>query len=191
MKYKIIISILTLGMLFLGFSTPKPKDSIHLKQFNYPVLKGKDNNPVLRICYVNNSKKKTLKNIKINLSGTHISDLAEARVFFTGKDSVFKDKVQYGKTLGTFNELIFSGSKTLSKGNNYIWLSYKLSEDCNLTGKVDAGLDYLTVNNKKISAKEISPKGKLRTGIAVRKSRDDGVHTYRIPGLTTSLKGTL
>ena len=61
MKYKIIISILTLGMLFLGFSNPKPKDSIHLKQFNYPVLKGKDNNPVLRICYVNNSKKKTLK----------------------------------------------------------------------------------------------------------------------------------
>ena len=30
-----------------------------------------------------------------------------------------------------------------------------------------------------------------RIGIAVRKHNDDGVHTYRIPALTTSAKGTL
>jgi sialidase-1 len=30
-----------------------------------------------------------------------------------------------------------------------------------------------------------------RIGIALRKHMDDGVHTYRIPALTTTTKGTL
>ncbi len=191
MNYKIIISIFTLGSLLLGFKTSKPVDTIILKQFNYPILKGKENNPVLRICYVNNSGKKTLKNVKINLSGTDIADLAKVCVFFTGKKSAFSDDVPFGETLDTFDKLIFKDSKILKKGNNYLWVSYQLSKNCNLTRNVDAGLDYVTANAKQLSAKEISPEGKLRTGVALKQHNDDNVHTYRIPGLTTTNKGTL
>lgn len=183
--------LVSIGVLFLCFQSPINKDTIHLKQFNYPVLKGKENNPVLRICYVNNSVKKSLKSIQINLSGTNAINLTDARIFFTGKDSVFRPKDQFGKTQYNFDKLIFHDSKTLTKGNNYLWVSYQLSKKSNLKGNIDAGLDFLTINNKKLKPVETSPKQKLRTGIALRQHRDDNVHTYRIPGLTTSNKGTL
>ncbi|MBM4073564.1 MAG: steryl acetyl hydrolase [Planctomycetes bacterium] len=40
-------------------------------------------------------------------------------------------------------------------------------------------------------AKDVAPEVRQRIGVALRKHRDDGVHTYRIPALTTTPKGTL
>jgi len=191
MKLKLLADIIIIVFSSIFFKPIGQKDFISLKQFNYPVLKGKENNPVLRICYVNNSNKQILKSIKINLSDTQLKDVDSIRIFYRKKDSVFRPKVQFGRTLTATDELIFNDSILLNKGKNYLWVSYQLSDDCDLNSKVSVGLDYMTINNKKVFPKEISPKKKLRTGIALRQHWDDGVHTYRIPGLITTNKGTL
>ncbi len=190
---KKFISAIILTLILLGFQIHKKKDTILLKQFNYPVLKGKENNPVLRICYENSIEEKTIQSIKINLLDTKLSDLATVRIYFTGKDSVFKSrkKILYGNAKTQFNDLLFKYTIPLSQGKNYFWVSYQLSDHCKLNSKVDAGLDFITIDQNKEYPKEISPKGYLRTGLALQKHRDNNVHTYRIPGLTTTNKGTL
>ena len=191
MNLKLLIFIIFIDILFVCFKPNDQKDFIHLKQFNYPILKGKENNPVLRICYVNNSNNKILKRIKINLSDTQLKDLDSIRIFQRKKDSVFRPKNQFGRTLAAADDLIFNDSIILNKGKNYLWVSYQLSNDCDLESKIDAGLDYLVIDKNKVFPNETSPEGKLRTGIALRKHWDDKVHTYRIPGLVTCNKGTL
>lgn len=193
MKLKMLFGLFIVGILLLSFKNSYQEDYIILKQFNYPVLKGKENNPVLRICYENSFEKKTVENIKINLLDTKLSDLATVRVYFTGKDSIFKTrkKVLYGKPRIQFNDLLFKDKIPLSHGKNYFWVSYQLSDHCNLNSKIDADLDFITIDQNKEYPKKISPKGSLRTGLALQKHRDNNVHTYRIPGLTTTNKGTL
>jgi len=191
MKLKLLAGILIIEVLFVFFMPLNQKGFILLRQFNYPILKGKQNNPVLRICYVNDSNEKILKSIKINLADTQLKDLDFVRIFHTKKDSVFRAKVPFGRALASTDELIFNDSVVLNKGKNYLWISYQLSDDCDLNSKVSVGLDYMTINNKKVFPKEISSRKKLRIGIALRKHWDNGVHTYRIPGLVTTKKGTL
>jgi sialidase-1 len=191
MNIKILTGIIIIGILFIYFKPIDQKDFIHLKQFNYPVLKGKENNPVLRICYVNNSNEKILKSIKINLVDTQLNDVDSVSIFYRKKDSVFRPKIRFGRTLAANDELIFNDSILLNKGKNYLWVSYQLSDDCSLNSEISTGLDYMMVNNKKVFPKKLKQKKKLRTGIALRQHWDDGVHTYRIPGLVTSNKGTL
>ena len=164
---------------------------VELKQFNYPVLKGKDNNPVLRICIKGDSLENTLETIKFNILDTNTKNISTGKIYFTGKDSLFDDEIQFGKTIQDFSKTTINGSQVLSEGNNYLWISYKLSEAANLTEKVAVGLDYVIVNGEGLTNKKIITERKLRTGVAVRNHWVDSVHTYRIPGLATSNVGTL
>ena len=177
-------------LLFSCNSKIVQSELVTLKQFNYPVLKGKKNNPILRICINSVEKEEVLQNVKINLRETNISNVSEIRLFYTGKDSIFKENVQFGKTIKDLNSPIVNGSQALQKGDNYFWISCKLSESLNLSEKINAEIDYLSINDKKIKSKEFK-NIKLRTGVAVRQHWQDSVHTYRIPGLATSNKGTL
>ena len=186
-----IVSLVILSLVLVSCSTTiSESESINLKQFNYPVLKGKDNNPVLRVCFYSKNRKNILQNVKINLGETNTFNLSEVRVFYTGKDSVFKTNVQFGKTIKDLNKTIVNGNQVLQKGKNYLWISYKLSDALNLTEKLSAEIDYLSINDKKIKSKKFKSI-KLRTGSVVRQQWQDSVHTYRIPGLATSNKGTL
>jgi len=166
-------------------------DTIEIKQFNYPVLKDKKDNPVLRICIKDTGLEAVLEEIKINLEGTDINDLSEARIYFTGKDSLFNNKVQFGKTIQNFSKPSSKGHQVLAEGKNYLWISYKLPGTTNLKGKVKASIAHVTIDGKNLAPKKRGDNLKLRTGVAVRNHWVDNVHTYRIPGLATSNKGTL
>ena len=88
-------------------------------------------------------------------------------------------------------KVIITGDIQLKKGDHYFWLSAKLSPDANLLHFVDAGCTGIILKYGVLLPENSSSPAVQRIGVAVRKHTDDGVHTYRIPGLATASDGTL
>lgn len=195
-----IIKVKRIGFLFLfllmTFVTSCglkiiPKDNITTKVYNYPVLKDKDNNPVLRIQIENDEDMKTVDAIQINVGETNLNNLKNIRVYYTKKDSIFKTETDYGSSKELSKKVKITGNQALEKGTNYFWITYDLSDTVDLNALVYVGIDYVNIDDKKY--KSVSDKANipLRLGVAVRKRMDDNVNTYRIPGMTTTKNGTL
>ncbi|MEM7010669.1 MAG: sulfatase-like hydrolase/transferase [Verrucomicrobiota bacterium] len=88
---------------------------------------------------------------------------------------------------GTFEIQI---QQLLEEGENVINLKGALNEDADIDGKVGATITEVQFSNGDVHKLD-APLVMQRLGVAVRKHGDDGVHTYRIPGLATTNKGTL
>ncbi|HKK09454.1 MAG TPA: sialidase family protein, partial [Bacteroidales bacterium] len=68
----------------------------------------------------------------------------------------------------------------------------KIAKNANIYHKVNASCLKVTYNDNTFSEPVSKERQrKQRIGVAVRKHMDDNVHTYRIPGLTTTNNGTL
>ncbi len=155
-----------------------------------PLLINKRNNQLLKINVKCSGRDNALKfeKIKFNLSG--IEPLLNTYFYYTGNVSTFEPKYQYGFSQNPAKQIEFSGKLRLKSGNNYFWLMTELKNDANQFDKVTAkaisakigGKDYKIQQNKIVSQ---------RTGISLRNKNDDGVDTYRIPGIATSNNGTL
>ena len=166
-------------------------EAIDIKQFNYPILKGKVDNPVLRICIKNAKLTKNLKTLKVNLNQTNVENLAELRIYYTGKDSVFNNELQYGPTIVDFTSTEVIGNQAISEGDNYLWISVRLADKAKLTEKITISLAHLGIDDQLLSPRMRSSKQPLRIGVEVRNHGMEGFHTYRIPGLSTTNSGTL
>lgn len=78
----------------------------------------------------------------------------------------------------------------LHAGENLIWLNGTVKRLNRLDGRVGAAFRQVTFSDgTTIPVK--APPSTQRLGIALRQADDDGVDTYRIPGLATTHKGTL
>jgi len=83
-------------------------------------------------------------------------------------------------------------------GLYYVWVSPVLKNNANIDNEISLQATSLTSTTagKHEIKKVTNPSGgkgsfSKRLGIAVRKAGDDGVNTYRIPGMATTDKGTL
>src|SRR5688572_25775134 len=77
----------------------KINDLVTAKIFNYPVLKGKKDNPVLRIEISGNQGKGVVNALKVDLKSTSFSDLNNIGIYYTGQDSLFSNKVPFGNSI--------------------------------------------------------------------------------------------
>jgi sialidase-1 len=84
----------------------------------------------------------------------------------------------------------FETEHPLIEGDNFVWLACKLKADSDLDELIGANFEEVTFSNGE-SIKLSSKPSVQRIGVALRKAGEDGVHTYRIPGLATTNKGTL
>jgi sialidase-1 len=158
--------------------------------FNYPVLTGKENNPVLRI-QMEGEEEDLLEAIQVSIGNTKQENLKNIRFYYTEKDSLFNDKVLYGASETIKKSSLINGNQNLKKGTNYFWVSYELADNVDLTEKVYASIDFVTVGDKKFGVAKQGESKALRLGVAVRQHQEDNVHTYRIPGMTTTKDGSL
>ncbi|MDN5200638.1 sialidase family protein [Fulvivirgaceae bacterium BMA10] len=166
--------------------------TIFSKQKQIPVLKYKKDNPILRInLFINEGK--TLESIQISSHGTNdLDDLKNIRIYYTANDSVFNNQMQYATTQSAENSIQFEDKLQLNPGDNYFWLSYELAEHVDLLHHVDAALEEIKLQgHAPVKYKEQGTHLPMRVGVALRQHMQDEVHTYRIPGLTTTNKGTL
>ena len=103
----------------------------------------------------------------------------------------FPKDQQFGETQPPVATLTFRSERALSAGQNVFWLSCRMKDSANLSHHVSAVCTQIETTQGVVKPKLTSPVVSHRIGMALRKHQDDGVHTYRIPALATSPKGTL
>src|SRR5690606_5631323 len=80
---------------------------------------------------------------------------------------------------------------SLKPGVHYFWIHGLLSDKADMDKKISFRLNSFTASGKKIQPLKHESINVQYPGIAIRKAWDDSVHTYRIPGIITTDKGTL
>jgi len=197
MKPKSTIPVLKILPLLLLIIPWGCKDKVEISQrltakiFNYPVLKGKVANPVLRIQLQDGIEGEIVNAIQVLTEKTKQENLKNIRIYYTENDSVFNNKMLFGQAEKPKKASLINGRQNLKPGTNYFWVTYELADNVDLTDKVYTNIDYLTLGDQKLGISNNTETKALRLGVAVRQHQDDNVHTYRIPGLTTTKKGTL
>ena len=86
----------------------------------------------------------------------------------------------------------FKGAVTLSSGKNYFVLSFTARADADLTGTLE--VESVTLSFSDNASREITPSPDdpvIRFGKILRAAGQDGIDTYRIPGLVTTNSGVL
>jgi len=168
--------------------------TINTFQSQIPVLTLKDENAILEMkLHVENSSGYTVRKIKISLNGTtDLNDIESVSLFYSGSGEIGQSThLQFGKIRSPVLEIVFSDKFVLNNNTAVFILSVKLMDHVNLMHKIDASCEFMEVNRTPVISEIKSPNTVLRLGIAIRQHGDNSVHTYRIPGLTTSANGTL
>jgi len=141
----------------------------------------------------------TLTNIVIATNGTtDRNNIKSIRIYATGESPKFAPENLFaGYSGSTSDEIELSGEKTLNAGENHFWISCILNEPVPLAHKLDAQCLRLDIQGHGSETPDItSPAGTLAIANApqktvVRQRGDDGVNTYRIPGLATATNGAV
>lgn len=81
--------------------------------------------------------------------------------------------------------------RPLFPGIHYFWISLQLHPQASLLSKVSASLSKVEMDGEETPLQVLQGGHTCYVGIGVRHAGDDGAAAYRIPGLTTSNKGTL
>jgi sialidase-1 len=157
-----------------------------------PVLKRLAANPLLRIAiYIPENSEASFRSIHCTLDPSPISDIQKLELYFTDNEPLFSttNQIATSTAQASFDIPV---QLILKPGWHYLWFSATLKEQANIDHVIALQVRELTdASGKKLLVQQEGPGPVNRLGIALRKAGDDSVHTYRIPGLTTTDKGTL
>jgi sialidase-1 len=158
-----------------------------------PVLIRNDVNPAVRI-NVNipaGNTDKSFLSLQGQLNADLTKDISKLEVYMDGAKSTPESRVLVGSVVPVNKNFSIPMEVNLKPGSHNLWLSVTLKETANMDGLVeikatqlkdDSGMRYLIAQHQ-MSSNPI--------GIALRKPKDDGIASYRIPGIVTTDKGTL
>jgi len=214
MAFKYLLPLL----LFSSCISRSPKFDIIVNHYQVPVLINKPDNPVLSLELIPKlTGDYTVNKVKFSLEGTtDLNDIQSVKLYYSFQKGEPDFENLFGNTHHPLNEFIFNGNLDVSD-TVYFWLSVQLNDCADLLNKININCKYLQINRMKIKPDSFSSleppdwsqlKGirqysrgmkrftgqdgnSLRIGVALRQHMDDGVHTYRIPGLATTNNGVL
>ncbi len=159
-----------------------------------PVLIGLKQNPLLRIRVETNGSHMPISvtSVKASIDGSVTDDdIADVRLYTSGDLTRLRVLSEpFGESGTGVGEHSFSGKYVLEHGLNHFWLSCSLKAGANIDRVIKAACQTVSFSD---GATYEPTKNDVahRLGVAVRQSRQDGVHTSRIPGLATTNAGTL
>lgn len=156
-----------------------------------PLLKGLQVNPVLRLMVTVPSNASVQQYTRVQGNVSNASDVERIDVYLTGAEP-FSAKNKLGSVRPAGTKFNIPVSLTLQPGVTFIWLSVVLKETASINKKISLHATGLVgANGKVLPVKEERSNFSHYTGYAIRKAWDDSVHTYRIPGIVQTDKGTL
>lgn len=158
-----------------------------------PVLKGLEVNPVVRIVVSipEGHSAQRYRQVEAALQADVLTDLQRIDVYLTGAEH-FSASRRIGTALPQPGKFRIPIDVDLQPGVHFIWLSVTLKGNA----RVGPGLELRgraleDAGGKSLLIDQGNAVYKKRTGVAVRKAGDNGVDTYRIPGIVRTDKGTL
>lgn len=189
---------------------PQKIVSVEVVALTLPALVGNDASPLLKLKIETTGQLNplSLTELQGELKGDEV-DILSVQAYYES-NSRFSSARMFGKPLGAARfakdpkgrprdrgladsaakKLKFSGRQALGEGSNYVWIACKLNASANIDHQPGAVCEQVTFSNGQTIRLNAAPSYQ-RLGVAVRNRGDDGVNTYRIPGLATTNKGTL
>lgn len=159
----------------------------------HPILIRNEDGPILRVV-VNVPKGQTVQcqSLVVSLDRTDdLNDVDGLRLFSTGSQEVFSPETPLGQEITPAKSITLPVARALVEGQNVFWLSCRLKDTADLQHQIAASCTSIVTSIGTVTPRDDVANARQRIGIALRKHNDDGVHTYRIPALTASAKGTL
>tara|TARA_R110002051_G_scaffold274975_2_gene335661 strand:+ start:874 stop:2463 length:1590 start_codon:yes stop_codon:yes gene_type:complete len=175
-------------------STKATTFSISSVQPVLPVLAKKDRNKVLHITLAqeNDSSISKVNSFSFSLAGTtNIKDIKKAELLYAGNSADFSDGEVIGTEMALDKNFNISPQNPISLTEGNVWLSVALNNTPNLLNKISVQLVSVTFEDGSMANVKKQANTPQRIGIALRQHQDEGVDTFRIPGLATTNKGTL
>ena len=169
----------------------KIKATAHSVQI--PVLVGVKHNPILqiRLTIPAGNTSQTISAIETSINPSSLADIQQIDVFITGAVP-FSPEHLLTSVQSPVSRQVFTVKEKLVPGVYNCWVSIQLKPDANLDHFIELKCPQIILNNEnKIAVEQENTSYKKRLGVAVRKVGDDKVHTYRIPGIVSTQKGTL
>ena len=135
--------------------------SIVTEQDTLPVFQAYTNQEVIRVKITTTGNLSPLTITKLDLSSlgtTSLSDISNAKIYYTANNPTFSVNQQFGSTLNTIGaNFTIAGAKVLSEGDNYFWLSYDISPTAIIGNNVDASCNQVTINGSTYTPLITSP----------------------------------
>src|SRR5690606_14459986 len=196
-RLKIVSVILVMLSVVMVSCEKEPSNaSITQKQFEYPVLKSKPFNHVLQLELKTKDSLKPVSLTEVTLdfsSPTVLEDIHSVALYYVGEKeaSIKKDSKLFASTDVIASKITLRGALELNGPNHFFWVSVQLSDTADITHRSGVSVQSIVADGSTVQLAPLDNPISLRLGVAVRKHMDDGLHTFRIPGLVRSNKGTL
>lgn len=202
MKANKVIIVLSAIAIFVGISckprtdsTNKGRITLMASQPTIPVLSLKPKNKIIqmRLNVPQEMNDVAVTSIEFDLKGTtELGDILALNVYSAFGEPNFTSATQFGSTVNSNEVVKINGTQVLQSGDNFFWLSARLSDRIDLSNKIKAVCKTVQLSNGETLIPNIEGmQNSQRIGVAVRQKGQDSVHTYRIPGLETTNQGSL
>lgn len=160
---------------------------------NVPVLRGMASNPVVRIVVSipAGNAEQDYRKLQCTLNAAAINEIEKVDAYLTGAEP-FSTTNLIGSVNPSTQKFDIPVTINQKNGIAFIWLSIVLKPTATLNNNIELHcLKLINDTGKELSIKQDNSVYSKRTGVAIRKAGDEGVNTYRIPGIVTTDKGTL
>ncbi|MEN9953255.1 MAG: hypothetical protein RLZZ520_1523 [Bacteroidota bacterium] len=160
---------------------------------SFPIIKGLQVNPAMRLAITIPAG--NLEQLFTSISGTvkanNLADIQQIDLYLTGAEPFLAGQPIKSIQPTTINfETKFD--LKLKPGVHFIWFSVVMKNDASIDGKIELHCTKLTTQQgKPIEVVADQSNHAKRIGVSVRKAGENNVHTYRIPGIIKTDKGTL
>ena len=178
-------------------SMPQRVVAVEVVPMTLPVLVGRNSNPLLKLRIKTEGE---LNPIRLDYLVAQLSDAslkagAEAMEVRLGQGGSYDtaQSISYTREATRRGKTKLQLSKDgveLAEGDNELWIGCRLRTDADLDARIEASCQTIGFAGQP-SVEIRDGRSSQRLGVALRQGGDDGVHTYRIPGLATTLRGTL
>jgi len=189
MKFPYIRTIVIVVVLITSLSGVNSQ-SVTILQKQVPVLTLREGNQVMLIKLESGKINTIVSSVSLDLTGTtDLDDLESIKVFYRGDK--MQDSVQFGKSHSPSRHLTVKGHADLISGTGYFSIIVKLKDEAELLNSLLVKCTGIKADRKTLVPDKDYVPLKLRFGTALCQHWEDGVHTYRIPGIVRTNTGTL
>jgi sialidase-1 len=190
-----------LALLFATACFSQSKARVSVLDTDAPLFKRMAFNPAMRIrVYVPPAREINCRGIRVQLDKEAVKAIARLDVLMRsdGEPAFIPGAGVIASAKPASGLMTIPVDLSLKPGLNYVWISAVLNDEADIDKKIMLRVTGLigADGNEYNAVPAVSPSAGYassykRLGIALRKPWDDSVHTYRIPGIVTTGKGTL
>ena len=193
------------------------QDKVLVYEPQLPILIERHDNVLFNL-RIDAKENKTLSEVKLFFrEGVKLDEIASVKLYYSGTEGAGRKGIHFapyldyianrlpGNTLvanpsysilksedaSPKNQVTFKTDQKLFPGVNYFWVSLRMKPNASVRSKISAEIIDVKLDGKSVAFEQVNKQDAHYLGIGVRHSGDDGVESYRIPGLVTTNAGTL